>query len=278
MIGQAKRILELKKTLDNTEQDITSESSTPVITFTSGKGGTGKSFLCLNIAYKLSQLGKKVLVVDFDLNFSNLHIMLNIIPDKTLYQFFTSECVLEELVYGYNKTLDFIFGFSGFESKNITDNNISSFCNKLKKIADNYDYVLIDTSSGGNDDTLKILSFADYNVIVANPEPTATLDAYAIIKLSSISKHDSIKVVMNKFFKKEDAEKSFENLLKAVNHFLKKDISLLGTIPFDKGITDSVMNQELYLKNHVSSNTTNQINLIIKEFLNIKQLANNNHK
>jgi flagellar biosynthesis protein FlhG len=277
MIGQAKRIVELKKSLGNFEKEPVSNSNTPIISFTSGKGGTGKSFLCLNVAYKLSQLGKRVLVVDFDLNFSNLHIMLNVIPLKTLFQFFTSESLLEELIYEYTKTLHFIFGFSGFESKNVTENSISSFCNRLTFISANYDYVLVDTSSGGNDETLKVLSFTDFNVIIANPEPTATLDAYAIIKLTSASKNKNIKVVINKYFKKEDAEKSFENLQMAVNHFLNKNISLLGTIPFDREITDSVMNQELYLKNHSSNEAANQINLIIKEILNIKQLANNNH-
>ena len=277
MIGQAKRIEELKKSLDDFDLKFVPQSNTPIISFTSGKGGTGKSFLCINIAYKLSQLGKKVLVVDFDLNFSNLHIMLNIIPSKTLFQFFSSESLLEELVYEYSQMLHFIFGFSGFESKRITNNSISDFWNKLNSIMGNYDYVLIDTSSGGNDETLKVLSLTDCNIVIANPEPTATLDAYAIIKLTSISKMNNIKIVINKYFKKEDAEKSFENLSKAVNHFLHKNISLLGSIPFDREISDSVMNQELYLKNHPSNDTSNKINLVITEILKIKQLANNNH-
>ena len=105
MIGQAKRIFELKKIIGELEPANKSDSNTPIISFTSGKGGTGKTFLCLNIAYRLAMMRKKILVIDFDLNFSNIHIMLNIVPEKTLYEVLSSEYLLEELIYKFDSHL-----------------------------------------------------------------------------------------------------------------------------------------------------------------------------
>jgi flagellar biosynthesis protein FlhG len=278
MVGQTKRLLELKKKIEDSNQNLIQNSGTPVISFTSGKGGTGKTFISLNIAYQLSKLNKKILVVDFDLNFSNIQIMLNAIPSKTLYDFFTSQSMLDELIYNYGKNLDCIFGYSGFEQKRIVDNGIRYFWNQLISIAKKYDYILIDTSSGANENVLEILSLSDYNIVVANPEPTATLDAYAIIKLINISKTENIvKVIINKYFKEEDALFAFNNLTKALKHFLEKEVSLLGYIPFDKEITRSIMDQELYLEKHTSGHVVNRILSITEELINIKQVANNNH-
>ncbi|MCX6151043.1 MAG: AAA family ATPase [Ignavibacteriales bacterium] len=276
MLGQAQRIFELKNSLVEPKNP---SRSTPIISFTSGKGGTGKSFLCLNVAYQLAQLGKKVLVVDFDLNFSNVHVMLNIIPEKTLFEFFSSECLLNELIYKYDKKLEFIFGFSGFEPRRVTDNSIQYFWNQLNLIASEYDFVFIDVSSGANEDTLEILSQSDYCIVVANPEPTATMDAYAIIKLLNSSEgKNNIKIVINKYFSQEDAEIAFENLEKAVSHFLKQEISLLGSVSFDPEIVKSIMTQEIFLSHHLNTQSANQIQLIAQGLLNIRQVANNNQR
>ena len=279
MVGQTKRLIELNKALENSNNLLIQNSNTPIISFTSGKGGTGKTFLCLNIAYQLARLQKKVLVVDFDINFSNVHIMLNTIPSETLYDFFTSKCLLDELIFKYNENLHFIFGYSGCEQKNIDCNRIRYFWNQLISISKNYDLVLIDTSSGANVNILEILTLSDYNIVVANPEPTATLDAYAIIKLIDNSKKENfIKIIINKYHKKDDALFAFGNLTKALEHFLKKKVSLLGYIPFDEGIARSIMEQKLYLENHTSGSPANRILSIAEEFINIKQVANNNHQ
>ena len=43
------------------------EKKTKIIAFTNNKGGSGKTTSCANIGYSLSQMGKRVLMIDGDM-------------------------------------------------------------------------------------------------------------------------------------------------------------------------------------------------------------------
>ncbi|MDP3830922.1 MAG: AAA family ATPase, partial [Ignavibacteriaceae bacterium] len=109
MIGQLNRILELEKL--KASQLV--KRNNKVVAFTSGKGGTGKSFLSLNIAFSLSKAGKKILLIDFDPNLSNLNIMMNKRAEKNLSSFILQKELLGDLVTEYSSNLHIIFGESG---------------------------------------------------------------------------------------------------------------------------------------------------------------------
>jgi flagellar biosynthesis protein FlhG len=183
ILGQAERIAEL-----NNLRFAKNIKSVPIIAFTSGKGGTGKSTLALNLANLLAKQNKKVLLIDFDINFANLHVMLNVFPENTLNDYFTNKIELDELFHKHNENLSFIFGETGVvTSVKLTKAKLNEFFYAIKS-SDKFDVIILDTASGGSPETLDILSFASLPVVVANPEPTAVMDAYAIIKLMVV--HD----------------------------------------------------------------------------------------
>ncbi len=49
-----------------------------------GKGGTGKSFVTVNLAVLASLQGCRVVAVDGDLGLANLHLLLGLDPEKNL--------------------------------------------------------------------------------------------------------------------------------------------------------------------------------------------------
>ena len=57
-----------------------------VIAVTSGKGGTGKTTVAVNLATALAQSGKRVLLFDGDLGLANVDVLLGLTPKCTVEQ------------------------------------------------------------------------------------------------------------------------------------------------------------------------------------------------
>lgn len=275
MIGQAERLYELNKLRRASGNG---NAGCPIIAFTSGKGGTGKSFTTLNLAYALARVNKKVLVVDLDANLSNINIMLNVKSEITLYHFFRDQALLNELIYKYEPNLHFVFGDSGKSDHPLLDErNIEYLFEQLQEISGKYDYIFLDTAAGAGPDLISILARCSFTVIVTTPEPTSIMDAYVILKLlskqnDSIAKH----IIINKSSSLVEGKSSFENLNKASEHFLKQKLSLLGIIEFGEEVGKSILNQNLLIKNNSQSRVVKEIKVLAGNFVKIKHVANNN--
>ncbi len=273
MTGQAERLLELKGLQDNRIKS----SSQKIFAFTSGKGGTGKTFLSLNIAYVLSEKGKKILFLDLDSNLSNANILLNEIASKTMYGFFNEQKLLNELITEYKPNLHFIFGDSGRLNYPVKRSGIvSKLFSQLRQMQNNYDFIFLDTGSGAGDEILSVLLNADSNIIVTSTEPTAVMDSYVMLKLLNANRYSGNKlIIVNKCFEEEDGQVTFNNLTMAANHFLKDKLFFLGEINFDKLVSKSIISQELFLKTYSGSPAANQIEKIAAKINKITHVANN---
>ncbi len=274
MIGQAQRLVELKKL----ERELSSGGEErKIFASCSGKGGTGKTFVTLNLAYALSKKGKKVLLVDLDTNMSNANILINAKPQRTLIEFFSSRASLRELIYHYDNNYDFIFGDSGrLDYPKINQFKVEDLFFSLRELSSEYDYIFLDLSSGAAPETLAILSHADGNLIVATPEPTAIMDAYVIIKL--LKQEGSVKdkyLIINKSGSAQEASTAFDNLNKASEHFLKEQLRFLGMVRSEDTASRSIIEQELALKKYATSRLTFDILKVAENFSEFTHLANN---
>lgn len=274
MNDQVARLIELRKLEERTRLNPLSK----IISVASGKGGTGKSFFSLNLTYQLSRLGKNVLLVDLDCNFPNIHLFLNYAVENTLTDFFTQRKVLREIIYRYSENMNIIFGDSGSaDYPKLTRESIDYFFIQLNKIAPQYDYIILDSSAGADDLTIRQLSKSDYNIVIATPEPTSVMDAYVLLKFifenTEVTKNY---VVFNKSESKDDSDSAFQNLSTALRHFLKSEVSLLGVIGYDRVVYKSIMEQVIMMKTYPNSKSALEINELAIRLLKITQVANNN--
>lgn len=272
MIGQAERLIELDKlSAGNTNLPLKK-----VITFSSGKGGTGKTFLSLNFAFALSLINKKVLYLDLDLNFSNSNIFLNIIPKYTIDHFLGRKKLFKEIIHEYNPNLHFIFGESGnAQTSDLSEENLKMLFTFLANKTSGYDFIIIDTGSGGHRAQIKLLSFAAVNVIVTNAEPTAIMDAYVLIKLLNANKYEGKNyILMNKCSDKGESYSAFKNIETASIHFLGENIKLLGMIAVDDIVGKTVTSQELLVENYPNHSLSKKIKELSSVLADITQMAN----
>ncbi len=272
MFGQAERLFELKKLGADSKNNLPSK----IYAFTSGKGGTGKTFISLNLAYALSKKGKKVLFIDLDSNLSNANIMINVVATKTLYSFFTEQKLLSELISEYEPNMHFIFGDSGKMNYPTKKTGIiSKMFNQLRILQNKYDYIFLDTGSGAADEVISILLQADGNIFVTLPEPTAVMDSYVMLKLLNGNKYTGKKfIIVNRCVGINDGKETFDKLSMAADHFLKDTPVFLGEVNFDKAVTQSIVDQELYLKKHSHTAAGVQIEKTSRALEEFNHMAN----
>lgn len=272
MIGQEERLFQLR----NLKNRQGKKRAPKIIAFTSGKGGTGKTFVSLNLAYSLSKQGKKILFIDLDSNLSNANIMINCVAQKTIYDYFKGKSILADLITEYEPNLHFIFGDSGkTDYPKSRTSQIVNFFGQLYSLEENYDHILLDTGAGASEEIISILLNSDNCVLVTAPEPTAVMDAYVIIKLLNFNGYGGKKLILvNKCVELSEGESTYNNLSAAAAHFLKEKVELLGIIDYDSAVAKAVKAQELYLKKSPRTKISAQIFKISKDLHEFTQLAN----
>jgi flagellar biosynthesis protein FlhG len=275
MIGQTSRLLELNRLRE--KRNALADTAS-FVSITSGKGGTGKSFITLNLAYSLAESGYKVLALDLDFNFANLNVMIDADNDKDISDYLEHRETLQNIVYSYNDNLDFIFGYSGIENElSLSRDNIYYFKSHINSLRKKYDFILADTSAGWNGTNSAVLSISDHIIITATPEPTSVMDAYAVIKLIINEKiRGDLYLIENKCEPISAGDEAYENLSSAVTHFLNRELKFLGKVGFDNLVYHSIMNQEILLQEHSHSKISDHFNHLSNALVKVKQMANNN--
>lgn len=114
-----------------------------VIVVANRKGGCGKTTTVKNIAYNLSQKGKKILIVDFDPQCNLTDGLTNRSYKKTVIGLLKNESIEKCIFNTRFENLDIIPGNDYLASEEIKDDLIM---NQLNLIKDTYDYIVIDTS------------------------------------------------------------------------------------------------------------------------------------
>ncbi|MDD5758836.1 MAG: MinD/ParA family protein [Desulfobulbaceae bacterium] len=219
-----------------------------VVCITSGKGGVGKSNFTVNMAYALAKLGKKVLVLDADLNLANVDVLLGMTPKFNLHHMFTGEKSLQEVMVTGPGGIRILPGSSGImELANLTENQKLYFLSEMEELNQQLDVMLIDTAAGINENVIYFNLAAQERIVLLTPEPTSLTDAYALIKVLS-TRHDvkRFSIVVNQAESEREALAVFRQISLVCDQFLGTlSLDFLGHIPYDKKLIQAVRSQRL---------------------------------
>ena len=177
--------------LASRKHDITTNvnSKTKLLTITSGKGGVGKSTFSANIAYNLSQKGYKVAVLDADIGFANMQVLLDLKPSYTYFDYLDGKVNLDKVLLSTKyENITLVAGKSGFQTGKVRNSFI--FSQIIKEIVnlDTYDFLLIDTGAGLNEYVKEFLSISPNILAITTTDPSALTDVYALMKMLSKDK------------------------------------------------------------------------------------------
>ena len=153
-----------------------------VIVIASGKGGTGKSTLSINLSMALADLGKRVAILDANLELPSIATLLNISPDYTITDLIEGNSSLREVIYNGPKGINLILGSSLPKSmKHLSTAHHFGIVNALSTISKELDILVIDTAPGINKCTLNFIRASQEILLVTCSEPTAIASTQALI-------------------------------------------------------------------------------------------------
>jgi pilus assembly protein CpaE len=150
-----------------------------VVTVFSSKGGCGKTFLSTNLAVALSRGGAEVALVDLDLHFGDVAIMLHLFPTHTIYDA-TQNPGLDALTLKSFLTRhdSGIWTLVAPTEPTIADTiNPGAIGTILKLLRSAFDFVVIDTPPAFSEPVLAAFDESDWLVMLA------TLDVPSIKNL-----------------------------------------------------------------------------------------------
>ena len=101
-----------------------------VITVTSGKGGVGKSNMCVNLAVCLRKAGKKVIIFDADFGLANVEVMFGAMPKYNLSDLVYRDKKIEDILSKGPEGIEFISAGSGILSLNNLSRNQITYIRK----------------------------------------------------------------------------------------------------------------------------------------------------
>ena len=123
-----------------------------VFTFTSGKGGVGKTTTTANVGAGLSLLDKKVVLVDTDIGLRNLDVVMGL-ENRILYNLvdvLTGRCRVKQALIRdkrYPNLWIIPSSCSGDSKNNLNEKQMKNLLSDLRK---EFDYVLIDSPAGSD--------------------------------------------------------------------------------------------------------------------------------
>jgi flagellar biosynthesis protein FlhG len=240
-----------------------------VVCITSGKGGVGKTNLTVNMAYALAKQGKKVLVLDADLNLANVDVLLGLTPKFNLHHMFTGEKSLQEVMITGPGGILILPGSSGImELANLTENQKLYFLSEMEELNQQLDVMLIDTAAGINENVIYFNLAAQERIVLLTPEPTSLTDAYALIKVLS-TRHDvkRFSIVVNQSESEREALAVFRQISLVCDQFLGTlSLDFLGHIPYDKKLIQAVRSQRLVIDSFPDAVASQMIAKIARQF------------
>ncbi len=149
-----------------------------VVAFSSPNASEGKSTTSVNIAITLSQLNKKVIIVDSDVRRATVNKKLHLPNEIGCSDVLAGEATLEEAVISYNPYLDVLT--SGSVANNPSELfSSTAFDRLLSELRSKYDYVIIDTPPVNLvSDSLAVAQKCDGLVLIVR----ASVTTYAAFK------------------------------------------------------------------------------------------------
>lgn len=210
------------------------------IVFTSGKGGVGKTTTIANIGAGLSQLDKKVVMLDTDMGLRNLDVVMGLEDqiNYNLLDLLENRCRLQQALIRDRRFPNLYLIPASLKAPSM-EPYMAQFKVLIRNLKQEFDYCLIDCPAGIDDGFQFAISVADCAIILTTPQISAVKDAGRVLKLLNGTSISRIELIINEYDEKM-VRKHYMLSESDISELF--DIPILGTIPHDYKVVVSQNN------------------------------------
>lgn len=227
-----------------------------IVSIHSFRGGTGKSNTTANVAAQVAMEGKRVGVVDTDIQSPGIHVLFGLDEAKmghTLNEYLRGECTIDEVAYSIPDHLqnDAAAGRKQLAGKalwlipsSIKGSEISQVLrdgydvNKLNQGMQSIrkslklDFLFIDTHPGLNDETLLSIAISDMLLIILRPDQQDFQGTAVTVDIARSLDVPNLQLVVNKALVRYD----FDKIRQQVEDIYKAPVA--GVLPLTEDMAD----------------------------------------
>lgn len=232
-----------------------------VLTVSSGKGGVGKTNMCVNLSVIMTQMGWRTTLLDADLGMANADVLCGLTPTRRLEHFVgvsdrdragggggvgpIATATLSEIAVEAPGGFRLIPGSVGVaRMADLSGNERTRLLGALDQVEDGSDLLIVDTGAGLGREVLSFIQASDLSLIIATPEPTSIADAYALIKCALMSSPPSrqprVALVVNQVCSKKEADEVHARIASVCSRFLRYRLPFMGWIAQDAQVGAAV--------------------------------------
>lgn len=173
-----------------------------VVTVFGAKGGLGKTTIAANLAVKLAEKRKKVVLVDLDLQFGDINILLDIEPKETIIE------LVQEVI---TPNIDSIRSYMTVHSSGVhvlcaprspeyaelvSPERVSNLLSLLRTY---YDYVIIDTAPSFSEINMTAIESSSLIFFVTGLDISILKNSkLSVSLLESLQQTDKVRVIVNR--------------------------------------------------------------------------------
>jgi len=229
---------------------------TRVLGIVSGKGGVGKTTITANLGIGLSKFGKKAIIVDCNLSTPHLNYYLGADDFKiTLNEVLKGETEITSALYHHNGVM---YVPASQEMADLIDVDVMRLKKNVKKLMnpDMIDFIILDSAPGLGREAMSVFEAADEIVFVSTPLEPNIQDIERCLEIVKELNKQPLGLILNMV-----GEGKYEMNTKQIKDMAKMPI--IGTVPFDKNIPNSIALRKPILKFKPHSKTSNSIMRIV---------------
>ena len=211
-------VTEMEKVVNRVASAEKKQYSSKVFSVFGTKGGSGKTTLAVNLAVALRKSGKRVAIIDLDLQFGDVGVFLNVSRADTISDLVTegdlSPATINSFLYKHASGLQVLCAPASPEyAEVVKPEHITKIVDALKG---EEDYVIIDLGPTLDDYVLQALDISDTIYFITTPEISTLKNTKICMNvLEALGVAGKVKFILNKdgesYVKQKDMEEALDS-------------------------------------------------------------------